>query len=336
MKTVARLSDKNRRELFAATAGKMRVVDAVIEKDFWACLVLKEIFADQTMRDIFLFKGGTSLSKCYSLIKRFSEDIDLILDWRQLGITDEFAWQNRSATQQDKFNQQLDELSRDFIHARILPQLKNLLPELELKIDPRDGNVILVRYPALFANDYFLDYIKLEIGPRASRVPKNEVNISSYAAEQYPDIFEQPWFKVMAITAERTFWEKATILHQVAFADEAKSISPRYSRHFYDLGQMANSRVKTTALSNLELLRDVAEFKSRFYRSPAARYDLARPGTLKLIPSSAKLEELKTDYIKMQEMFFATPPAFATLMADLKKLEDAINSLSLNGKDSRR
>ncbi|MDD3148061.1 MAG: nucleotidyl transferase AbiEii/AbiGii toxin family protein [Candidatus Riflebacteria bacterium] len=336
MKTVARLSEKHRRELFAATAGKMRVVDAVIEKDFWACFVLKEIFADQAMRDTFLFKGGTSLSKCYSLIKRFSEDIDLILDWRQLGITDELAWQDRSATQQDKFNQQIDELSRGFIQASILPPLKNLLPDLELKIDPRDGNVILVRYPALFVHDYFLDYIKLEIGPRASRIPKNEVSISSYAGEQYPDIFEQPWFKVMAITAERTFWEKATILHQVAFADEAKSLLPRYSRHFYDLGQMANSTVRTRALSNLELLRDVAEFKSKFYRSPAARYDLARPGTLKILPSPAKLQELKTDYLKMQEMFFVTPPAFETLIADLKKLENEINSLSVEDADFRR
>ncbi len=110
--------------------------------------------------------------------------------------------------------------------------------------------------------------------------------------------------------------------------DESKPILPRYSRHFYDLGQMANSKVKNRALSDLKLLRDVTEFKSKFYRSPAARYDLARPGTFKILPSPEKLQELKADYTKMEEMFFATPPTFETLIADLKKLEDEINSLA--------
>ena len=327
MNNILKLSDKERKELFELTAEKKGVIEALVEKDFWVCFVLEKIFKDEELQNIFLFKGGTSLSKCFNLIERFSEDIDLILDWRELGITDEVAWKERSGTQQDKFNKEVDEISRSYISEKVLPHLTSLLRPANIKIDPDDGNVVIVEYPASFSNPYLLNYIKLEIGPRASRIPRQEVSISSYAGEEYPALFNNPVFTVKTITPERTFWEKATILHQVAYISESKPIPPRYSRHYYDLFKMATSQVKHNALKDLELLKQVRDFKIKFYRSPPAKYDLAVPGTFKILPSIEKILKIEEDYHKMKEMFFVKPPEFKLLLKILKELENEINSL---------
>lgn len=332
MEKVAKLAEKERNELFRATADKKGVTEALIEKDFWACLLLKTIFESKGLKENLLFKGGTSLSKCYKLINRFSEDIDLILDWRILGISDEEAWEERSGTKQDRFNNEIDALGRIYIAESIVPYLDMILKEktnqqVSLKIDEVDGHIIIVHYPTSFSDSYLLDYIKLEIGPRASRIPQNEISICSYAGEEYPNVFDSPDFIVNVIKSERTFWEKATILHQIASVDESKPIPLRYSRHYYDLFQMIHSTVKNNALANLELLQQVTDFKSKFYRSPSARYDLAKPGTFKLLPSYLKCRVLEDDYNNMKEMIYGVIPDFSTIKDALKMLEQEINLL---------
>lgn len=308
MKKVANLPEKERAELFRLTAEKRGLTEVLIEKDFWVCFVLKHIFENSPLKEQLIFKGGTTLSKVYGLISRFSEDIDLILDWELLGISDEEAWQDRSATQQDKFNKLVDEKGREFIADEIVPVLAKILlaqtnSTVSVKIDANDGHVIYVNYPASFRSGYLLPNVKLEIGPRASKVPHEEANIQSYAAQEYPSVFDQSSCVVKTITSERTFWEKVTILHQIAM-DEAKPVPPRHSRHYYDVYQMAQSTTKGKALGDLQLLADVVAFKSRFYRSPRAQYDLAKPGTLKLIPSETKQKIFEDDYHNMREMIF--------------------------------
>ncbi len=330
MNKIVRLTEKDRNELFRATAEKKGITEAVIEKDFWACLVLKTIFESDELKDNLLFKGGTSLSKCYNLINRFSEDIDLVLDWRVLGIKDNEAWEERSGTQQDKFNSKIDELARTYIAETIVPDLNKILKEktenmVHLKIDKTDGHIVTVHYPALFSDKYLLDYVKLEIGPRASRMPQDRISIHSYAGEEYPNVFDNPGFFVNVIKSERTFWEKATIAHQIASVDEGKLVPPRYSRHYYDLYQMINSKVKENALADLDLLKQVTDFKSKFYRSPSARYDLAKPGTFKLLPSGKKCISLSDDYDNMQEMIFGSIPEFSSIKNALDLLEKEIN-----------
>ena len=332
MEKVAKLTNEERNELFRATAAKKGVTEALIEKDFWVCLLLKTIFENEELKKILIFKGGTSLSKCYSLINRFSEDVDLILDWECLGITDEEAWKERSNTQQDKFNIGIDELGKTYIAKSILPQLDKILKEkigekVSLVIDENDGNNIIANYPASFADEYLLNYTKLEIGPRASRTPKNSISICSYAGEEYPQLFDKPDFFVNVIKSERTFWEKATILHQIASVAEAKPIPPRYSRHYYDLFQMSFTSVKASALSDTDLLRQVKDFKMKFYRSSSAKYELANPGTLKLLPSDQKWQKLNEDYKNMKEMIFGTVPEFNAIKTALEKLEQEINQL---------
>ena len=128
----------------------------------------------------------------------------------------------------------------------------------------------------------------------------------------------------MAIAAERTFWEKATILHQVAH--RKARIPQRYSRHYYDLYKLAVSRVRASALARPKLLEDVVAFKQRFYPSAWARYDLAIPGSLKLLPATpSHVKNLEKDYQDMQVMLYGTPPEFRDILEELRKLEAEIN-----------
>jgi Nucleotidyl transferase AbiEii toxin, Type IV TA system len=142
-----------------------------------------------------------------------------------------------------------------------------------------------VFYPAAFGAAYIRPAVRLEIGPLASWVPPSAHSIKAYAAQAFPEGFSNPAFEVIAIDAERTFWEKATILHQEAHRPGA--IPARYSRHYYDLCKLSESPMKRSALANLTSLKSVVDFKERFYYSSWARYDLAIPGSFRLSPPIA-------------------------------------------------
>jgi hypothetical protein len=136
-------------------------------------------------------------------------------------------------------------------------------------------------------------------------------------------VFDDPECPVVAISAERTFWEKATILHQQAHRTSA--MPPRYSRHYYDMCMLSRSGIKDAALANLQLLQDVVRFKQRFYPSRWARYADAKPGTFKLIPTAARVAELRRDYRGMEVMVFGEAPAFDLIMDELRRTENEIN-----------
>ena len=129
----------------------------------------------------------------------------------------------------------------------------------------------------------------------------------------------------MAIKAERTFWEKATILHHEAYRPEESPTPLRYSRHYYDLMMMANSQVKERALADLNLLQEVVDFKDKYYHRGWARYDLAYPGSMKLVPPIRVQNVLRKDYREMHNMFFSQPPTFDEIMDSIQKLEHEIN-----------
>lgn len=155
------------------TAAELGMSGATIEKDLWVCFVLSIIFSDSNMKDIFRFKGGTSLSKAYGLIHRFSEDIDLILDWRKLGFSKDEPWQKRSNTAQDKFNKEANTKAALYIRNKIFPIFrdairKSLEAEPDLIINPIDPQTIIFRYPNVFKSQYLSPSVRLEIGPLAS------------------------------------------------------------------------------------------------------------------------------------------------------------------------
>lgn len=332
MDRIARGTAADRRDLFSETASDLGMNPVIVEKDFWVCWILKRLFADPQLKDQMIFKGGTSLSKVYGLIDRFSEDIDLILDWRLLGYglsQGSDPYQNLpSKTQRSRYNQEMNDRAAEYIREKLLAQLNLLLasaPGIIVSVDESDPHTVNVRYPASFAVAYIRPEVRLEIGPLASWVPSEQHTIQPYAAEKFPQAFEETTCAVTAIRAERTFWEKATILHQEAH--RPGTVPSRYSRHYYDFYKMARSKIKDAALSDLALLKNVVEFKELFYASSWARYDLAVPGSFRLSPTPAQVSALARDYKEMREMFFREPPDFATILAALPMLEEQINSL---------
>ena len=303
---------------------------AVIEKDFWVCWVLKQLFADSELRNRLVFKGGTSLSKVFGLIDRFSEDIDLILDWQLLGYgpgqEDPFH-QFDSKGKQDRFNKGINKKAADYIAGPLAARLQVLCarcPEVQVSLDATDAHALNIQYPAAFSQDYLRPAVRLEIGPLASWVPSARHTIRPYSAETFPEVFEEPDCSVIAISAERTFWEKATILHQEAHRKGA--IPRRYSRHYYDTYKLAESPIRAKAVGDLALLRQVVEFKQRFYPCGWACYEDAKQGTFRLLPDKERLQILRRDYRDMNLMIFGETPGFEAILRTLKSLEDEINA----------
>jgi len=325
MNKVANLSKQERRELFSETASRMGTTNAIVEKDFWVVWTLDKIFSHPKLREMLMFKGGTSLSKIYGLIERFSEDIDLILDWDL--IKQENPWKERSKTQQSKYNEAIKEEAHEYIKKELLPIISELVhPFCTCKIAEKVESPIEIQYPSEFEDRALLPFILLEIGPLASWFPSTEFEISPYAAKEFPELFEKPKCKVKAVLAKRTFWEKATILHQEANRKPESNMPPRYSRHYYDLAMMANSEVKDRALKDLTLLNSVIEFNTKFYPCNWAKFDEAKPGTLKLVPPEFRYKELMADYRAMKNMIFGEYIEFNKIIEILTKLEEEINS----------
>lgn len=332
MINVARLPDDRRRELFRNTADKMGINDAVIEKDFWVCLTLDYLFHRSSWKDALTFKGGTSLSKAYELIQRFSEDIDLVLDWRLLGYSIGEPWQKRSNTKQDAFNKDANVRAAAFLAKDFCPAIKSDLSQelgqaARVYMDDKDGQTLLFAYPSLFTHWATLQVIRLEVGALAAWTPAKAADVMPYAAQYYPALFQQKKTAILTVTPERTFWEKVTILHHEANRPEHLLMPARYSRHYYDLFRLAKTSVKEAAIASLGLLEKVVDFKMKFYPRPWAKYDEAIPGTLKLLPPLYRIPALAADYESMKDMLFGDIPSFEKIMTALGVLEQEINAM---------
>ena len=340
MDKVAALTDEQRRDLFEQTASARGVHPAIIEKDFWVCWVLKKLFTSEDLSCHLVFKGGTSLSKVYQLIDRFSEDIDLVLNWELLGYGKDGRdpWEEQSSnTKQHQFNAEFNERAQSYIEKTLCPLVQELVASCSgvvPLVSATEAQVVDIQYPNAFALNALRPEVKLEIGPLASWVPSARHVIQPYAAEEFGKVFDDPDCPVVAITAERTFWEKVTILHQQAHRTTAmpRGYSRHYSRHYYDIFRLAASSVKDAAFSDLQLLSDVVEFKQRFYPCTWAHYQNAKRGTLRLLPTGEGSGELADDYRTMQTMIFSTPPSWEDISYSLTELETEINTIP-NGRE---
>ncbi len=308
----------------------MGMTDAIIEKDFWVCYMLDYLFHRSEWKNNIAFKGGTSLSKSYGLIERFSEDIDLILDWRVIGYSLNEPWEERSNTKQDLFNKEANRRTEKFLREKFMPRISSdLQSELPANIDcyieENDPQTVVFAYSRSFNDGSILPVIRLEIGALAAWTPAAVKPIAPYAAVKYPNLFKQPTTDILTVLPERTFWEKVTILHREANRPEDKSFLLRYSRHYYDLYCMMHSPVKEAALKDTPLLDKVVKFKEKFYRCPWAKYEDAKIGTMKLMPPDGNIQSLKDDYEHMQNMIFGKKYKLDMILQGIAKLENEIN-----------
>ncbi len=330
MRKIATIDKNDRSALFRNTADKTGMTAAVIEKDFWVCWMLDYLFHSCKWKEHIAFKGGTSLSKSYGLIERFSEDIDLILDWRVLGYDIKEPWEKRSNTKQEAFNKEAGARTETFLNDEFIPtvlsDLEKESPEpVRCYIDEEDPQTVIFAYTRSFDDVSVLPVIRLEIGALAAWTPAELKSITPYAAIEYPRLFSQPSTNILTVLPERTFWEKVTILHREAFRPESSVFPSRYSRHYYDLYCMAKSPVKDRALADTDLLARVVAFKDKFYRCPWARYDLAKRGTMRLMPPEYNIQKLRDDYAHMQNMIFGEKPEFEAILGMILDLENEIN-----------
>lgn len=337
MNKVGTMEPSARAELFAETAGRMGVADAIVEKDFWVCWTLKQLFSNKAFEGRLLFKGGTSLSKIYHAINRFSEDIDLAVDYVALGFTGEKdpCQENISKTKRNAILDEMMDTCRGYIAGEFLETLRKQCVEVlggqdgwRLEVSKVDPNAVQFDYPRASTKglEYLNPQVVLELGTHAEFVPHDRFTIRSFAGEQFPNVVKDRDISVEALLAKRTFWEKATILHAEYHRPIEKALPDRYSRHYYDVAMMAEAKIRDEALADKELLAQVVKHKETFYPSGWARYDMARPGSLRLVPPENRLNALEGDYKKMGVMIFGKQPPFGWLLERLAALEGEINS----------
>lgn len=337
MNKIVQMSAAERAEVFGETADRKGLADAIVEKDFWVCWVLQQLFSIDSLSDRLLFKGGTSLSKIFHAINRFSEDIDVAVDYAALGFTGERDPRREqiSKTRRAAILAEMMTVCRQYIGGEFLTALKARCRDIlgtgdawSLNVSEQDPNVVRFRYPGSGTRGlaYVNPQVVLELGTHAEFVPHDRFTIRSLVSEEFPNLTPDGDIPVVALIAKRTFWEKATILHAEYHRPPEKPLPDRYSRHYYDIAMLAQSPIRSEALDDMPLLAQVVIHKETFYPSAWARYNLARPGSFRLLPAKERMTALERDYRSMGVMIFGEPPAFDTIMETLAALEREINA----------
>ena len=334
--------DINTRQLaFEETAARKSLRSTIIEKDFWVCWTLQKLFTNPDLCPHLTFKGGTSLSKGYNLIHRFSEDIDLTISKNAPFVVDcpSPLEGNIGSNERRRRTDQLKAGAQKFLREIAIPVLRQDITsalggsgwQLILDEKDRDGQTVLFEYPKMFdytdgdetTEVYIRPHIKLEFGARGDIEPNEMRSIRPYVADEFSQLFDEPNSNISTLSAIRTFFEKATILHAL---HHGSKLSPRMSRHYYDTCMMVRGGILEMAQAESALLASVVENKSILFRDSKASYETAIFGTLMLVPPESIIAALKDDYSKMDEMFMGEYPSFDEILDELAKAQEILNS----------
>lgn len=329
----------DRATVMREVAARRNISAVMVEKDFWVSWTLAVLFAHSEFSDQLVFKGGTSLSKVFGVIERFSEDIDLSVSPDFVGIKEEWVEEADSRNKRTDRMKELETACIEKVRERFAPELERIAEQSLGK--PEDGNrwmefqvdddthspVILFHYPSNETTgfEYLRRSVKMEFGSLTDQRPAGKHPIKPWVAEEFPELLADFDCELVALELERTFWEKATILHAEYHRDAAKPIRDRFSRHYADTAGMAKHEQIVPVLANVQLGQHVADWKNRFFPSSWAHYETAKPGTFRLAPPEFRAHELERDYREMQPMFLSAPPPFETVVKELESLEEMIN-----------
>ena len=336
MRNFAKQPPKEQLPYFQEAAKKMGGVDPIVtEKDFWVCWALDVIFSHPDLAPNLIFKGGTSLSKVYGVIKRFSEDIDLT-------IMRELVDKHSKGT--SKQPGKVKERCAQAVQVHILPILQKafssecpqvVATDLFMDPDDPDGATVIFKYPKDRRGDdekrnaYIKDRVKLEFGALGALEPQNKKAVAPYIVD-LAELTKKETGLLTVLSIHRTFWEKVTILHSIQNAAADKTLRKEaMSRHYYDTAMMTRDAALIKACcADPALLASVVENKrENFSVAWNDWYPTATMGTMKLVPGKEHLDILRGDYEKMEsEMLFGDAPTFDEVLASLKTLEDQINA----------
>ena len=277
------------------------------------------------------FKGGTSLSKGWRLISRFSEDIDVVIDREHLG----FGGITLSANQRKRLVKECSRRIKEDLGPTLESRFREAIPAgLEWRLSPADKEedpdqqTLLFYYPSVFQDRlaYVRPVVKIEMGARSETEPVEKPVIQPYLAEAFPELLPDSAFAVRTVTAARTFWEKAMLLHEETFRPGDKPRRPGLSRHYYDLWCLIQKGVAAQAVNDPELFNRVARHRKVFFKVGWVDYDTLRPGSLRLVPPPEQEGGWRRDYEAMQgEMFFDEPPSFDEVLEVIKRFEEVFN-----------
>ena len=339
MKGYVDLPEERRRLICEQVAARTGLFAASVEKDFWVVWTLGKLFTLPGRGEQFTFKGGTSLSKVWKLIERFSEDIDLVIHRDGLGFGEANAPELAPSGKQRKLRlEALKTAAQVCVRSEILPSLKALfaesLPEelmWTLEPDPSDadGQTLLFAYPTVFRDHpgYVRQIVKIEMGARSDTEPSEIADIESVIGEMFPGMLSDGRIPVRAVRPERTFWEKAMLLHEETFRTNERSPRKKYmARHYYDLFQLIRRGVADRAADDPDLFRRIAEHREIYFRYAWVDYRTLKPGSLRLVPMENQMADWKADYTGMQrEMFYGEVPTFDEVMKAVGEFQQRFN-----------
>lgn len=333
-------SDDDRRDLFLGTATRLGTAVQNVEKDFWVCWVLDALFNGLPAGGPrLLFKGGTSLSKGFGLISRFSEDIDITVFRDDLGQHAEPEDLEALSGKQRRIR--LDAIRaacQDFIQgdfqAGLRARAEDFIPRgftLEPDPDDGDGQSLLFWYPAATArqDEYIRSAVKIESGAKSALDPHTMAIIKPYVADDLARL-DLSVANVTTVQPERTFWDKIIILHGLRQwferRGELRHGGQRVSRHYYDVYRLLAAPDSARWMENRELAADCARHARLFFGSADLGLDAASHGTFTLLPSEGMLDALQRDYTAMTGMIFGEVPALSDVLASIERAEAAVNA----------
>lgn len=336
----------DRRGIFTESARRLGTSERYIEKDFWVCWVLDSLFNGRPAGEPrLLFKGGTSLSKAFHLISRFSEDIDITVFRDDLG--DDASIDAMEAMSGKARSRQLDTI-RDHcsayikgpMHSWLADRLGNAMATAGVKdanakitVDNKDpdGQTLLLWYPSVFGerDSYVSPAVRIESGAKSALDPHVTTTVLPYVAEELANRdFVVP--NITTVCPARTLWDKIIILHGLKQWFDRRGVvrqeGQRITRHYYDVYCLLDHADGQTAVKDRELARDCARHARMFFNRPDLNLDAAVDGIFTPAPSDAMLYELERDYTNMQGMIFGEVPIFADVVARIRRLEDELRS----------
>ncbi len=326
------LSREDRLEALGVAATESGRPVHLLEKDIWVVWAIDALFSSDFGEHL-VFKGGTSLSKAYEVIGRFSEDIDVTYDVRELipELVEDGAPIPKSNSQAAKWRAVIDEKLPAWVKEKALPAIIEHVEAtgVDVTVTAEGTNIYIDYDPLAKGKGYVPPRVTIEFGARSTGEPSEERQIACDAAEYLPDL-EFPAAKPKVMLPKRTFWEKATAVH--VFCKQAKQ-GDRLSRHWHDLVRLDDAGYALAAFDDRALADEVAEFKGKFFRAKDSNgnqidYAAAVSGGLQLVPDAEALKTLEADYKKMADdgILLDDAEPFADLIKRCAELEERANA----------
>lgn len=329
----------NQRRLILEETQAMLGLPAIsLEKDFWVCWILRALYCLPEWGDNLTFKGGTSLSKCWDLIHRFSEDIDIVIDRGFLGFDGASSpGEAMSRKKRNRILQAMKAAAQEKIQDQLAPLLTKRIgsvlrydwalfraPE---HVDP-DRQTLIFEYPTAIPvrESYIARQVKIEMGARSDNEPVEHVEIHPYLSDAFPDLLGESRFSVRALAPERTFWEKAMLLHEENYRPPDKRRKARMARHYYDLWCLIRTGVSTRATERMDIFARTARHREVYFRWSWMDYSTLSKGRLRLVPAPEQEDVWRRDYDAMSsEMFFGEVPEFDEVMRVVVAFQEEFN-----------